>query len=290
MDISDLITFEAVLRLGSMNKAAAELHTVQSNVSSRIQALERELGVALLQRHARGVSATPAGQRVLPLALRMQKLLVDVRNAATDDGEPAGAINLGTLETTAALRLAPMLSRFAHAFPQVRLGLRTGTTAGLTQQVLAGSLDGALVAAPVQHAALCQEAVFTEELTLVTPPAVRRTADLEQMADLRTVVFQLGCSYRQRLDAYLAERGLLVSQPLEFGALDAVLACISAGIGISLLPRALVERHARAGEVALHELPDTQRWAQTVFIWRADAYRSAALDAFLALARETAAA
>ncbi|HXZ07142.1 MAG TPA: LysR family transcriptional regulator, partial [Paraburkholderia sp.] len=110
MDVADLKVFEAVARHGSMNRAAVELHTVQSNVTARIRALEREVGVALFQRHVRGVSLTPAGQRLVPYAARIAKLVADARLAALDDGAPNGALALGTLETTAALRLSPVLS------------------------------------------------------------------------------------------------------------------------------------------------------------------------------------
>ena len=56
MDASDLRFFEAVARLGGMNRAAAELNTVQSNVTARIRLLEEQLGVPLFQRHSRGVT------------------------------------------------------------------------------------------------------------------------------------------------------------------------------------------------------------------------------------------
>src|ERR1700732_3804138 len=135
MDVADLRVFEAVARHGSMNRAAAELHTVQSNVTARIRALEREIGVVLFQRHVRGVSLTPAGQRLLPYAARIAKLITDARIAALDDGAPGGALTLGTLETTAALRLSPILSNFARMYPQVRLSLTTGTSCGLTADV-----------------------------------------------------------------------------------------------------------------------------------------------------------
>ena len=67
MEMTDLRVFEAVARNGSMNRAALELNTVQSNVTARIRALEREVGVALFQRHVRGVSITPAGRKTLGL-------------------------------------------------------------------------------------------------------------------------------------------------------------------------------------------------------------------------------
>jgi DNA-binding transcriptional LysR family regulator len=75
VDAGDLRVFEAVARLGGMNRAALELHTVQSTFTSRIRALETELGTPLFGRHARGVSLTAAGQRLLPYAERVRSLL-----------------------------------------------------------------------------------------------------------------------------------------------------------------------------------------------------------------------
>src|SRR5260370_24473413 len=85
MDVADIRDFEAAARHGSMNRAATELHTVQSNVTARIRSLEQEVGIALFQRHVRGVRLTPAGQRMLPYAARIAKLVSDARLAALDD-------------------------------------------------------------------------------------------------------------------------------------------------------------------------------------------------------------
>ncbi|NJM35197.1 MAG: LysR family transcriptional regulator, partial [Rhodomicrobium sp.] len=86
MDASDLRIFEAVARLGGMNRAAAELNTVQSNVTARIRALEDELGLPLFRRSSRGVSLTAAGERLLPYAKRIAELLSEAARAARDDG------------------------------------------------------------------------------------------------------------------------------------------------------------------------------------------------------------
>lgn len=269
-----------------MNKAAAELNTVQSNVSTRLRNLESELGVALLRRHARGVAATPAGQRVLPFANRLVKLVADTRAAAIDEGSPGGALLMGALETTTALRLSPVLNEYTRRFPSVRLVLNTGTTAKLVQNVIDSKLEGAFVAGPVSHPDLAQEAIFTEEMVLVTSPSIRSPTELAELADLRMVVFQSGCSYRQRLESYLASQGVVVARPLEFGALDAVISCVSAGVGITLLPKGIVREHAKAGKVNLDTLPDNQRLVQTLFIRRKDGYPTSALKAFLGLARQ----
>src|ERR671933_479015 len=110
MDAGDLRVFEAVARLGGMNRAAAELNTVQSNVTARIRQLEETLGTPLFQRHRTGVTLTPAGRRLLPYAARVRQLLDEARRAALDDGAPKGPLLVGSLETTAALRLSPVLT------------------------------------------------------------------------------------------------------------------------------------------------------------------------------------
>lgn len=288
MDLADLRTLEAVARHGSMNKAASELHTVQSNVTARIRALEDELGLTLFQRHARGVTITPAGQRMLPFVGRITKLLAEARAAARDEGSPSGSLLLGGLETTTALRLSPLLAAFANRYPDVRLIVTAGNTARLLDDVVACRLDGAFVTGPIRHPDLHQEAVFTEELVLATSPAIGSLRALSSVTDLKTIVFQRGCSYRQRLETFLAGLGIVVARPLEFGSLDAIVSCVSAGVGVTLLPRGVVAPAAKAGRIVLHRLPKEQARAETLFIRRTDAYVSSAMKAFLAMARKPA--
>ncbi|MEX3957603.1 LysR family transcriptional regulator [Trinickia sp. EG282A] len=285
MDVTDLKVFEAVARHGSMNRAAAELHTVQSNVTARIRSLEREIGVALFQRHVRGVSLTPAGERMLPYAARIAKLVADAKLAALDDGAPGGTLTLGTLETTAALRLAPVLSSFARMYPQVRLSLTTGTSCSLTADVADCRLDAAFVAGPVDHPDLHCETVFREELVLVTARAIRSREALNAIGELKTIVFRLGCSYRQRLDELLADMGIVTATPLEFGSLDAIVACVAAGIGVTLLPRGVVSAAADQNLVTIHTVPPEIADVETLFIRRHDAYVSSAMRAFVDTAR-----
>ena len=168
----DLKVFEAVARLGGMNRAAVELNTVQSNVTARIQALEADIGSMLLERHSRGVSLTQAGRRLLPYADKVARLLDDAMRAARDDGAPRGVLTIGSLETTAALRLTPLLTRYATDNPAVDLVLRTGTTCELVGDVLEQRVDGAFVCGPVAHPELEEQVMFREELVVLAAPDV----------------------------------------------------------------------------------------------------------------------
>lgn len=285
MDAGDLRVFEAVARLGGMNRAAAELNTVQSNVTARVRALEDELSVPLFHRHSRGVTLTDAGQRLLPYAVRVALLLDDAKRDVCDDGTPKGALTLGALETTTALRLPPVLAAYAAAYPEVDLVLRTGTTAELIRDVLDHRLEGAFVCGPVDHPDLEEETVFHEEMVAVTARSIRSLDALARRDRLKIVVFRAGCSYRHRLETILAQRGLVSLRLLEFGTLDGIIACVAAGLGVSMLPRTVVARAVRDGLVAVHELPPAEAVVETVFIRRRDAFRSSALTAFLDHAR-----
>jgi DNA-binding transcriptional LysR family regulator len=281
VDIADLKTFEAVARLGGMNRAAAELHTVQSNVTARIRSLEQQLGSPLFQRHSRGVALTPAGRRLLPYAERIGRLMADARRAVADDGKPRGALNVGSLESTAALRLPKYLVAFADAHPAVDLVLVPGTTAEMVERVLDHQVEGAFVCGPVNHPDLVEEVMFREELVLVTARRVQTLQDALSRRDLKIVVLRLGCSYRQRLEEILARRGVVVVRRLDFGTIDGIMGCVSAGVGITLLPRSVAAVAHRAGHVAIHELPAEEAQVKTVFVRLRDGFMSSALDAFL---------
>jgi DNA-binding transcriptional LysR family regulator len=281
VDRAELRVFEAVARLGGMSRAAAELNTVQSNVTARIRLLEQELGVALFERHSRGVSLTAAGRRLLPYAESARHLFEEAGRAVRDDGTPRGALAIGSLETTTALRLAPRLAAFIAAWPEVDLALRTGTTCELIEAVLERRLEGALVCGPVGHPELVEEVVFREELAVLTAPGLPDLERLIARGAPRIVVLRAGCSYRQRLEELLARRGTVVARPLEFGTLEAIFGCVAAGLGITLLPRSLIGPVWQDGRVAVHPLPPAEALVETVFIRRRDALDSSALGAFL---------
>lgn len=286
MDAADLKVFQMVAHRGGMNKAASDLNMVQSNVTARIRLLEDELGCALFERHSRGVSLTASGRRLLPYASRIGELVVEAAQAARDDGTPAGGLTLGALETTMALRLSPLLARYVAAWPDVDLVLRTGTTADLIQAVLAREVEGAFVCGPVANESLAVSDVFREELALLAPPGVSTLEAALSSSDIRIVVLKAGCSYRQRLEDILARRGIAVPRILEFGTLEAIGRCVSAGLGITLLPRHLVGTIWPDGAVSVHSIGRAEAQVRTLLVRRRDGYCSSAMKAFLALCSE----
>lgn len=287
MDAADLKFFAAVAKAGGMNRAASKLNTVQSNVTARVRTLEEELGVALFHRGHNGVTLTGAGERLLPYAIKVTHLLDEARRAVKDDGEPRGRLTIGSMETNAALRLLPVLTAYAEAYPDVDLVLRSGTTFELIAQVLDHTVEGAFVCGPVNHQDLVEEIFFREELVVLAPRAVRSFDDVIRKGDVKIVVHPQGCAYRQILENILIKRGVVGIRHLEFGTLETIYRSVGAGLGITLLPRSLIGSMWRDNAVSVHELPEAESRITTVFVHRQDALMSSALKEFLRLARPT---
>jgi LysR family transcriptional regulator, cell division regulator len=283
MELSDIQTFAAVARTGGITRAAEELNTVQSNVTQRVKALEAEIGTPLFDRHSRGMTLTGAGKRLLPYAQRMAALSREAVLAARDDGEPKGPLAIGSMETTAAVRLPPLLADFHRRFPAVRLSLRTATTADLVAGVLDGTLDGAFVAGPIAHADIVATSAFREELVLVS---ARRWSSLAELlagtpdSGPTALVFRTGCTYRQRIEQIFVEFGWPSASRFELGTLDGMIGCVAADMGVTLLPRAVVERSAMTDGVSIHTLSPVHARVETLFIQRRAGHQYSALSGF----------
>ena len=284
MELTDLQTFSAVARNGGIARAAEELNTVQSNVTQRVKALEAEIGTALFERHSRGMTLTGAGRRLLPFAQRMAALSREAVLAARDDGEPKGPLAIGSMETTAAVRLPALLAEFHRRFPAVRLTLKTATTADLVAAVLDGALDGAFVAGPIEHADLTSTLAFREELVLVSARRFNNIAALRAgtpESGPTALVFRTGCTYRQRLEQVFSDFGWPSAARFELGTLDGMIGCVAAGMGVTLLPRAVVERSDQRKEINIHTIDTSWSRVDTLFIQRRSAHQYSALSGFV---------
>jgi len=276
MDNTALRMFRAVARTGSMAAAAEAVHSVPSNLSARIRKLEDEMGTALFLREPRGMRLTPAGELFLDYAERILALSDEARVAVDELVGQGGVLRLGSMETTAAVRLPPLLAQFTAAHPKVRLTLSTGNSESMTQAVLDRQVDLAFVGGPVRHDRIVGHPVFVEELVLAVPVGV---TSIEQANTRTMLVFRAGCAYRARTEAWLRRRGEPPRQVMDFGTLDGLLGCVAAGMGVSLLPRAVVDRPHLAGQVAALSIADP--YVETWAIAHRDAVPTRAMREFL---------
>jgi DNA-binding transcriptional LysR family regulator len=267
MDLSDLHIFRAVVQAGGITRAAEKLNRVQSNITTRVQQLEQDLGVELFIRNGRKLHLSPAGAILLDYADRLLGLADEAREAVHDT-EPRGLLRLGSIESTAAIRLPEPLIEFHRRFPDVKLELRTGVPLGLSAAVLAGELDAALVVEPVADAPFEKLPLFDEELVLVAPPGHPPIASPRDVNPQAVLAFEANCPYRKWLEQWFAQSGEMPARIIEMSSYHAMLGCAIAGMGIALLPRMVITSTPQAKFLSVHPLPTNLCRAPTVLIWR----------------------
>ena len=267
MDFAALQVFKAVVDEGGISPAARKLHRVQSNVTTRIQQLEASLGAQLFVREKRRLFLSPAGELFLGYVDQLLKISEQARSAVLGDA-PRGVLRIGTLESTAASRLPPFLSRYHGKYPAVRVELTTGTTDSLVEAVLGRKLEAAFVAECAPAAPLEIMPVFSEELVIVAP---RSHAKIRRAQDVRTdtvIAFPSGCAYRRRLQSWLAAGGVAPEKILELSSYHAIVACVASGTGIALAPRSVLETIRGTSSVSVYPLAANQGRVTTSLVWR----------------------
>jgi len=277
MDLAELKIFKAVAEQGGITKAAAALNRVQSNVTTRVKQLEDRVGAKLFHRQGRRLVLSSEGKVLLTYADRMLRLSDEAQAALKGHG-PHGVFKLGTLESTAATRLPPVLARYHRGYPAVRLELITGTSGALVDRVLRGEIEAAFVAEPFPAKNLETLHAFSEELVLITPKDHPRVASPKDIESRVVFAFTTGCSYRRRLESWLGRSSIVAERVMEYGSYHAITACVAAGAGIAVVPKSVLRTTGVEGQVAVHALPASIAHAKTMLVWRSG-YRSAPLDA-----------
>jgi DNA-binding transcriptional LysR family regulator len=284
MDLVALQIFKAVAESGGITKAAARLHRVQSNITTRVKQLEASLGAQLFHRRRRRLELSAEGRTLLAYAERLLALSSEAR-AALRSGAPRGVLRIGSLESTAATRLPPLLSRYHLAYPEVRLELVTGTSGALVGKVLNGEVEAAFVAEPFTAQGLETQPAFSEELVLIAPKGFAAIRGAKDAAHLPVLAFTAGCSYRLRLESWLGRAGVSPERVMEYGSYHAIVACVAAGSGIAVVPRSVIRALRPEREVRIYPLPKEIAASTTRLVWR-QGHRSAALDALRSVLAE----
>jgi DNA-binding transcriptional LysR family regulator len=251
MDFNTLKIFRSVARAGSISRAAEELHYVQSNVSARIQQLEERLGATLFVRQSRGMRLTAAGETLISYADRILNMREEAIQAVLSTTQGKGLLKIGVMESTLAIRLPDVLHDFVARYPDINLDIQTGATDTLLDAVVNHRVDGAFIGGDIKSSQVKSVYLLSEEIVLITSTSMTSP---DQCAFKKLIVFRQGCAYRAFGEQWLREQGYSPVKITELGTLDGILTCVSAGIGITFLPKSVAEKHFLGQKIRFHSL------------------------------------
>ncbi len=263
MDLSSIEIFLAVASDRSVTKAAKAVGRVPSNVTTRIQQLEEDLGVLLFSRDGKKMTLTKEGETFQIYANRLAALALEARQAVRPV-LPSGTLRVGTMESTAASRLPAALSQFNRMWPNVSLQLTLGASRDLARDVLNDVLDCALIALPpkpmldddagfgAELRQLEAAPVFVEDLLLLLPsghPSIRSAADLRVGS---IAALEPGCTYRRIAESWARKSSTLPTT--ELGSYHAILASVATGNAAGVIPKSVLDLMHWPMTSATHQL------------------------------------
>jgi LysR family nitrogen assimilation transcriptional regulator len=257
MNLHQLETFVHVAEHGSFSKAALVLGVAQPALSRQVRALETELHETLLLRHGRGVQLTDAGRRLFE---HCQDILHLVSRARDDvlarRNEPTGNVTIAMPPTLARLHTLPLIRAFQAEMPRARLAVMEGFSAHLTEWLLTGRTDIALIYTPEPLPALDIAPLRRERLCLASPAgqAPAKALTLQQLAPYPLVMPQRGHIFRNLMESAAAMAGVQLNVAWEVSSVPVILDLVAAGIA-----------HAALSEEAIRSYEHPERVATTSF-------------------------
>jgi DNA-binding transcriptional LysR family regulator len=290
MEVRQLQIFRTLAEELNFTRTAERVHTVQSNVTAQIKALEEELGAPLFDRLGRRVVLTDAGRRFQPFAEQALTAMEQGQRAIQNGSEASGPLRIASPESLLTYRLPQVMRAFRQRFPRVELQFRPHSDEMLATELETAKLDLVIhMCDSVSNPAHKSIRLHAERIFLVADPShplvKQRTVKPEDLSGQRLLLTESGCGYRAKLDRVMALQSVRPGNITEFSSVEAMKQCVTAKMGIALLPAVVVARELRQNQFkALHWAgPSLDITAHA--IWHKDKWVSPAMAAFLELVK-----
>ena len=254
MLLTQVEAFIEVAREGGLGRAATNLFVTQPALTARLQGLEAELGQPLFVRTRRGMVLTDAGRSFLPYA---ERALETLRDGAAIVGEvgrgTSGQLAIGAAPAVSTYVLPPLLDRFVHEHPGVRLLVRTGHSEEIVDMVLRSEVQLGLVR-ELRDPRVESRPIYADELVLVVAtghpfaaPGATGSVPVEALAEERLIFFDRTSSYYDLTNAMFREAGVSPRGAIELDNIDAAKKMVQQGLGVALLPNTAVSEDVERG-------------------------------------------
>ncbi|TDR88189.1 LysR family transcriptional regulator [Enterovirga rhinocerotis] len=241
VSLQQIVTFLTIAETRSFRAAAERLHISQSALSVRVRQLEAALGVVLLHRTTRSVHLTLQGRSA---QTSLQRVCSDLQRVVRDLRDEAalqrGSATVAVLPSLAITLLPGIMQAFAEAHPGVEIRLRDADSKSALAMVRRGDVDMSIQSRPDQLDGLLFERMFDDEFVVVLPregASSRKRVRIEELRGRSLLLNPRGVDLRESLESLFAQAALTVSPTQELVSSSALVALVSAGFGVTILPK-----------------------------------------------------
>jgi DNA-binding transcriptional LysR family regulator len=290
MDLDNLKTFIEVARLASFSRAAEKVLRSQPAVSAQIRQLEQEYGQRLLDRSAKSVRLTPAGEVVFDYANQLLALQAkSLQAVAEQDGVRSGTLSIGANEGTFLYVLPKVLAKYHKQFPKVKISVYRSFTHKVAEKVEEGTVDLGVLTMPVKSPSLEVLPVFRDRILLMAGPASplfkKKSATLEELAAQPIILPKTG-SIRKIMEKQLRPYRDNLNVTMELTSVVMIKRFVRAGFGVSLICRNFAAENVRRDEVRLLKVEGLDLWRELALVYRKDRSLPLIASAFVEVARK----
>jgi DNA-binding transcriptional LysR family regulator len=292
MEVRQLQIFRTLAEELNFTRTAERVHTVQSNVTAQIKALEEELGVPLFDRLGRRVTLTDAGRQFRPFAEQALAAMEQGQRAVQSGSEPCGPLRVSAPESIVTYRLPQLLRKFRRRFPHVELIFRPHLDDSVAVELETGKIDMVIeMRDSISNPAFRSVPLRVERIFLLAHGSLslarQRTVKPQDLAGQTLLLTEQGCGYRAKLDRLLAMQNIRPGHVTEFSSVEAIKQCVAAGMGLALLPAIAVARELRQHQFKALQWAGSSLDIATHIVWHKDKWVSPAMAAFRDLVRNT---
>jgi LysR family transcriptional regulator, transcriptional activator of the cysJI operon len=287
-----LQVFYTVAKLLSFTKAADALHMTQPAVTFQVRQLEDYFNTRLFDRTHNRVSLTEAGRAVYEYAERIFEMYAEMENSVRElTGDVSGALTLGASTTVAEYMLPSLLGDFKRKYPEINIRLKVSNSEGIVSMVENNIIDLGVVESPVTNRNLLVEVCRVDQLVLIVPPghalAGRKSVRMEEVLPYPFICREEGSGTREVIVEHMASEGIdknALGVCLELGSPEAIKGAVEAGMGLSILSRATIDKElALKRLVAIPLDPPLER--PFSFVRQRQKFRLRAMEELLEFAR-----
>lgn len=244
MEIHQLTYFVAVAETGSFSRAAERCNIAQPSLSQQIQKLEAELGEPLFDRLRRRVVLTDAGCSLLPRAVNILAELRDIKRSVNQDADSAqGMLTVGFIPTIAPFVLPCVIKRFSHEFPGARLVVREDLTEALVRDLADGKMDVGITSMPIHNRLIRAQELLSEPLLVASSKKndiiTNARIQVKELDDFPFIALSEMHCLGEQIQSFCYQQHLEVKIVCHTTQLSTVENCVAAGLGVSLVPKAL---------------------------------------------------